>query len=42
MADMVSLKYDNFKFYWVVVSEITFKSCLCNCKGIIPFRWNSK
>ena len=38
---MMSLKYDNLRFDWVVVTEKkTFKKCLC--KGIIPFRWNSK
>ena len=37
----MSLKYDNFRFYWAAVSEKkTFKWCLC--EGIIPFRWNSK
>ncbi len=30
------LKYDNFRFYWAVVTE------KCLCKGIIAFRWNSK
>ena len=36
----MSLKKDNFRFYWAAVTEHTFKQCLC--KGIIPFRWNTK
>ena len=34
---MMSLKYDDYRFYWAVVIE---KYCLC--KGIISFRWISK
>ena len=35
----MSLKYDNFRFYWAAVSE-NFNSVFA--KGIIPFRCNSK
>ena len=31
----MSLKYANFRFYWAVVTEKTFKSCLCLCAGIL-------
>ena len=30
----MSLKHDNFRFYWAVVTEKTFNQCLC--KGISP------
>ena len=26
----MSLKYDNFRFYWTVITEKMFKYCLCN------------
>ena len=33
---MMSLKYDNFRFYWAVITDKTFKKSLF--KGIIPLR----
>ena len=35
---MMSLKYDNFRFYWAVDTE---KKRL-HSKVIVPLRWNSK
>ena len=36
---MMSLKYENFRFDWAVVTEKPLKKCLF--KGIIPLHWNS-
>ena len=36
----MSLKYDNFRFYWAAVTEKSFK--WCPCKGIVPLCWDSE
>ena len=32
----MSLTYDNFRFYWAVVTEKRLKCVYANCKGNIP------
>ena len=36
----MSLNYDSLRLYWAVLTEKTFKFCLC--KGIVPGILNSK
>jgi len=39
---MMSLKYDNFRFYWAIVTEKKLLSSVYAKIYIIPLHWNTK